>query len=365
MTRTREMPPVGGVTLYNPAKVQKGYTLFSPLEMKKVWLIDMRGRFAHHWEMPYVPGLHGEFLPNGNLLYAGRDPKSPLAQLFGCGGVLMEVDWDGNLVWKYEDPYLHHTFCRMANGNTMVLKWVEVPKDMAAKVKGGIPGTELDGVMWTDSFQEITPSGKVIWEWKAYEHLDPEKDVFCPLCARNEWTSANALKVLPNGDILTSFRRTNTVAIIDKQSGNIKWKWGYGIVAHQHDPTLLENGNILLFDNGFHPYGLTQGISQVLEVNPDTSEIVWSYRDDPTGDIYCPKMGSCQRLDYANTMICLGDWGRIFEIKKNGEVIWDYESPFFYDHPVLGYTNMVFSARRYGYDYEGFQGKQMESLNSL
>jgi len=247
----------------------------------------------------------------------------------------------------------------------MVLKWVKVPEDMAAKVKGGLPGTELEGVMWTDAFQEISPSGKVVWEWKAYEHLDLEKDPICPLCARNQWTDANTCKVLPNGDILTSFRRTNTVAIIDKQNGDIKWRWGYGIVAHQHAPTLLDNGNILVFDNGFHPVGLTQGISQVLELNPKNNEIVWSYRDDPTGDIYCPKMGSCQRLEYGNTLICLGDWGRIFEIRKNGEVVWDFESPFFYDHPVLGHTNMVFCAHRYGYDYEGFQGKQMESLDPL
>jgi len=51
----------------------------------------------------------------------------------------------------------------MDNGNTMILRKVNVPDDVARKVKGGMPGTELNGVMRADSFQEITPDGKVVW----------------------------------------------------------------------------------------------------------------------------------------------------------------------------------------------------------
>ena len=209
------------VTVYDPSKTYDGYTLFTPAGAGNVWLVDMKGRFVHRWEMTYRPGDYGALLPNGNLLYAGKIIPGPLNDLGGSGGVLLEVDWDANTVWKYEDLYLHHDFFRMDNGNTMVLRWVSVPDDIAAKVRGGVPGTEREGVIWTDCFQEVTPNGKVVWEWLGYEHMDPAVDIICPLCSRKEWLHANACFILPNGDILTTFRRTNTVAIIDKPTGDI------------------------------------------------------------------------------------------------------------------------------------------------
>jgi len=203
------------VTIYDPSKAYNGYTLFAPHDSDAgdVWLVDMKGRFVHRWETSYHPGEYGKLLPNGNLLYAGKLMTGPLTSLGGFGGVLLETDWDGKIVWKYEDPYQHHDFCRLSNGNTMVLRWVKVPDDITAKVKGGIPGTEREGVIWTDSFQEVTPDGKVVWEWLAYEHLDPEVDVICPLCARGEWTHGNSCFVMPNGDIMIPQYRENRVGI--------------------------------------------------------------------------------------------------------------------------------------------------------
>jgi hypothetical protein len=142
--------------VYVPHKAYNGYTLFSPKGAEKTWLIDMQGRFVHCWQAPYKPGEHAVLLPNGRLLYAGRLEDGPLTGVFGgVGGVLLELDWNGDEVWRYEDPFMHHDFCRMDNGNTMVLRWEEIPKDVAAKVKGGVPGTERDGVIWGDAFQEI------------------------------------------------------------------------------------------------------------------------------------------------------------------------------------------------------------------
>jgi hypothetical protein len=158
-------------------------------------------------------------LPNGHLLYEGKIENGSLANLEGAGGVLLELDWDCNVLWKYEDPYLHHAFYRMKNGNTLVLKWVEVPTDLATKVKGGHPEAPGKGAMWGDAIQEITPNGKVVWEWVGYKHLDPEVDVICPLCFRDTWTHANAVIELPDGAILISLMKTNTLAIIDKKTG--------------------------------------------------------------------------------------------------------------------------------------------------
>jgi outer membrane protein assembly factor BamB len=348
------------VTIYDAFKAYNGYTLFAPVGAGNVWLVDMQGRFVHRWEMQHRPGDYGVLLTNGNLLYAGKVIPGPLTDIGGFGGVLLEADWDGTIVWKYEDPYMHHDFCRMDNGNTMVLRWVSIPDDIAARIKGGVPGTEREGVIWADSFQEITPAGEVVWEWLGYEHLDPGVDVICPLCSRNQWIHANACFVLPNGDILTTFRRTDTVAIIEKGTGDIKWRWGVGELAHPHDPTLLENGNILIFDNGCHRALHPGNYSRVVEVNPDTGKIEWEYKADPPVHFYGSFISGCQRLPNGNTLICEGPTGRIFEVTGDGELVWEFISPFYYEFGEFGTTNQFFRAYRFGPDYEGLKGKTLD-----
>ena len=137
-----------GVMFYDSQRAYNGVTLFTPTEGEGTWLIDMMGRLVNHWQIPYQPGCDARLLPDGNLLYAGKVATGPLVDLDGAGGILLEVDWDSNVVWEYQEPYLHHTFYRTKNGNTFILKWVKVPDDIAVRVKGGDPGSERDGVMW-------------------------------------------------------------------------------------------------------------------------------------------------------------------------------------------------------------------------
>ena len=294
---------------------------------------------------------------------ASRSEQSP--GFGGSSGELVEVDWSGTELWRYEDPFMHHDFDRMPNGNTMVLRLVETPKDIAARVKGGIPGTERQGTMWVDSLKEITPEGDVAWEWLGYEHLDPEYDVICPLCDRVEWTHCNACSVLPNGDVLISMLKQNTIAIIDKNTGNIRWRWGLEEgMGHQHHPTMLENGNILVFDNGSHRPSLGHGFSppssRVVEIDTESKEIVWEYYDDERLNFWGPYISSCQRLPNGNTLICEGPFGRFLEVTTDRELVWEYISPFYSNYPPnLGRQNAVYRAYRYGPDYPGMKGQNL------
>ena len=344
------------VTISKHPTSYSGYTLFAPLGGKDVWLIDMRGRVVHQWSMAYPPGLYGVLLESGNLLYAGKVNDSPLVDFEGGGGILLEVDWDGNPVWKYEDRYMHHAFYRMKNGNTMIVKWVPVPGNIAAKVKGGLPGTEVEGVMWADAFQEITIEGKVAWEWLAHEHLDPEVDYICPLCSRDEWTHASACVVMPDGNILVNFSKTHTVAIIDRGTGEVRWRWGRGEIAHQNDSIVLKSGNILIFDNDVHATPYSMGFSRIVEVNPESNEMVWSYEDELRTNFYSSIMSSCQRLPNGNTLICETTTGRIFEVSPKHDIVWEFNSPFFHQSPIYGRNNYIARAYRYGPDYAGLKG---------
>lgn len=354
-----------GLTCYNRSKAYVGFTLFCPLSGKAaVWLIDMEGRFVHQWMMPYRPGAYGRLLPNGNLLYECRILGGPLDVFGGSAAKIIEVDWGGNTVWEYSDVWLSHDFYPMSNGNIMVIRWAPMPENVSRKVRGGLPGTEYDGVMYGDCLREITRDGEVAWEWIGYEHMDPVLDVLCPLCTRSRWANANSVFVLDNGDVLVCFRHTNTLVIIDKETGEIKWRWGPGDIAHAHDAQILDNGNILVFDNGVHrsfpgPGDNVPSYSRVLELDPDKKEIAWEYKDEVPMNFYSWACGGCQRLPNGNTLICESFAGRIFEVTAAGEIVWEYVVPFYDKHPSFGVSNIIFRAYRYGPDYPGLQGKSL------
>lgn len=359
-----------GLTLYDSQKAHRGFTLFTPIAEKpsNTWLIDMQGRFIHRWKLAGWVRMHAVLLPTGNLLYGVMPSESPFADLPPFqGGEMIEMDWDGNIVWRYKDLYHHsHDFWRMKNGNTLITKFMAVPPGVAAKIKGGIPGSERDGVMWGDALQEITPDGQVVWEWVAHDHLDPELDALTPLSYRHWWPLWNAMAELPDGNILTCSPYTSNIYIIDKVTGDIKWRWGQGIIAFPHNPSMLDNGNILVFDNGkwrMYPTWTPPDFSRVVEVNPSTNEIEWEYKAENPVDFYSAYISGCQRLPNGNTLICEGAKGRLFEVTAKGEIVWEYVVPFYAQHPTprFGLTNATFRAHRYGPDYPGLQGKKLES----
>ena len=359
-----------GLQYYDPSRAYNGYTLFSPWGGKDVWLIDMRGRFVHRWQMPYMPGVHGRLLPNGNLLYAGKDPNGPVPDFGGCAGHLLEMDWNGNITWQYDDAYMSHDFFRMDNGNTMVLKWTPIPADVAGKVQGGIPGTEREGLIWSDVLHEVNPDGEVVWEWLAYEHLDPEIDVIQPLDIRDRWGQANACYVMPNGNIIVSYAFLSQIQIIEKATGNVLWRYGHGDfgegrrLGFQHNPTYLDNGNILLHDNGRHR-PIAPDYSRVIEVNPETNQVEWEYVADPPHEYYGSFMGGAQRLPNGNTLICEAPAGRLFEVTPGCEIVWEYVNPFYNALGRFGHTNMLFRGYRYGSDYSGLKGTGLDDINLL
>ena len=61
---------------------------------------------------------------------------------------------------------------------------------------------------------------------------------------------------------------------------------GPGQVSEPHHPSLLANGNILLFDNG-----LRLRYSRVVELDPKTKQVVWEYVGDPQESLRRRKSG--------------------------------------------------------------------------
>jgi len=344
-----------GTTYYSHSECHPGLTLFAPLCGKEAFLISMAGKLIHKWDLPTTSGGHVELLPNGHLMFAGKVEDGPLAHLEGAAGFLMEMDKDGKIIWEHRDPYHHHTFHRLDNGNTLYPRWVEVPKEMAEQVQGGLPGYGKDGKMWGDAIVEIDGQGNVVWEWIAHERLDPEKDTIWPVCTHAEWTHITAIDLMENGDILLNAMRLSSVLLIDKKSGDVKLRWGKDELSLQNWACVLKGGNILIFDNGWQSYGEGQGFSRVLEFDPKEQKVVWGYEEDPPHFLFSSFLGSCQRLPNENTLLLEGTTGRMMELNNKGVMVWEYINPYRYDHPEYGNNGYVFSAQRYGLDYVGLR----------
>ena len=349
--QTRRRNTRTGLTALDEDLACPGYVLYSPMSGPgDVYLIDLNGVEVHHWLMPYPPGLYGYLLPNGNLFYGGKLrgegwERFPAWKRFN-GGVMLEADPAGNVLWEHRDPGHHHDARRTESGGAVYLTVEPMSSDLAAKVKGGIAGSAPEG-MWADVIVEVDAAGNRIWEWHAYEHLDPEVHVITFNDLRDEWSHGNTLAPLPGGRVLFSFRNISTIGIIEQSTGKIVWQLGYDTLAQQHDPSLLPNGNVLVFDNGSHRRDAALPFSRVIEVDPATNEIVWEYRDSPPYNFFSAFISGARRLGNGNTLITEGMFGRMFQVTPASEVAWEYVNPYFHVdvEGILG--NRVFRATHY------------------
>lgn len=339
-----------GLRGLNAARASAGLTLFAPMMGDgTIYLIDLHGTVIHNWRMPYPPGLYGYLTERGTLFYNGKIPNDTfLGRTPFKGGVALEADWNGRILWEVREPNHHHDGCLLKNGNVLLLCAAELPDSVAQKIQGGQRGTEVNGKMWADYVVELTKDGRKVWEWRTWEHLDPETDCIMAVQERREeWTHANGVAELPNGDIVVSFRVISTVISIDRKTGKIIWKLGAPPLSGQHAPNPLPNGNLLLFHNGPHRLDHPMPFSRIIEeVDLKTKQIVWKYQERRESDFFSPRISNAQRMPNGNTLICEGDFGRLFEVTADGELVWEFVNPYFGEGPT-GLNNRVFRAYRY------------------
>jgi hypothetical protein len=141
-------------------------------------------------------------------------------------------------------------------------------------------------------------------------------------------SQAHRSEIFKKGNVLISLRNISTIAIIDPEKREIVWAlanaWKY-----QHEPVLLENGHILVFDN--HAAHLTstsaEERSRIVEFDPLTQQIYWEYPGDKTTPFFSSLQGSNQRLPNGNTLITESDYGRVIEVTPEKEIVWEFNNP--------------------------------------
>jgi hypothetical protein len=154
--------------------------------------------------------------------------------------------------------------------------------------------------------------------------------------------------------------------------------------THMIPKGLPGEGNIMVFDNGgnsgygpptdFAPDGISvmrRDYSRVVEFYPVTKEIVWEYTPNSSRSgkpepihghkLYSVNVSSAQRLPNGNTLITEGAQGRIIEITKDYEIVWEYMNPYLWDSDMPMTRTLVYRSYRLPYDWVPQLTKQKES----
>src|SRR5690606_17439909 len=270
-----------------------GYTLFTPADNFKVYLINNCGEKVNEWTFTEKPGATCYILENGNLLRAGKDN--------------IEIrDWDNNVVWTYGTTVngilQHHDIEPLPNGNILCV--VNDNYTLAEITAEGRNPSITSNNFRLDKIVELQPVGansaSIVWEWKFFDHFIQDFDNTKPnygvvenhpelidLNFNNgydsDWTHVNGIDYNATLDqIIISTRHLSEIYIIDhstttaeaashsggnsNKGGDILWRWGnpqvyrQGTIADQklflqHDSKWVENGyldagKISVFNNG-------------------------------------------------------------------------------------------------------------------
>ncbi len=137
----------------------------------------------------------------------------------------------------------------------------------------------------------------------------------------------NSLQILPASshdlweaaDLLLCIRELNVMVIVRATTGEVLWAWGTDKLQKPHHATYLDDGNILVFDNG-----KDRKRSRILEVDPRTGAIEWSYGSSAGQKFFTATRGGCQKLPNGNVLIAETNEGHVFEVTAAGEIVWEY-----------------------------------------
>jgi hypothetical protein len=317
-----------GVALHDPERAQRGLNLVVSGHAAWAGLMDMSGNVLHEWrrefrdvwpDNPISDDAVGTHHWHHVHLYENGDI---LAVFQGVG--LIKIDRDSNLLWDRPGGY-HHDLKVVDDGSIYILdqKAHIVPRwDPESPVLENFV-TVLDSEGHVRSrasllaaFENSPYSPTLTW---APTIGDPFHSNSIQLL---DGTLSDRTPAFEEGNVLVSIRELDTIAVVDLDAESVVWA-ASGQWRRQHDATLLPTGRILLFDN-WH----ATGVSEVLEFDPLTQTVEWSYAGSEGRPFYSETVGTNQRLPNGNTLIVESDNGRAFEVTTGGEIVWEYVSPY-------------------------------------
>ena len=244
-----------------------------------------------------------------------------------------------------------HDIQLLANGGYLLQTYDSIYVDMSQIDPGG----NTNALIIILIIQEFDSNKNLIFEWNAWEHLNIADYENLDLTNnRIVWMHGNSIHIDLDSNILVSNRRSSEVIKIDRNNGDVIWYFGgpnnefsitndpYNGFSRQHDVRRIENGNILLFDNGNdHDPPISRAVEYEIDESEKTANLVWDF-SHPEGYVGLA-MGSVQRLPNNNTLI---NWGRLLdqgavitEVDYDKNIVFEIQYPYpFYCYRVTKHT---------------------------
>jgi outer membrane protein assembly factor BamB len=331
----------GGVLSWEPEASSHGLNLYHSDGGKAALLIDMKGDLVHRWLPPRIDdddrpfGFHVSLaLRDGSLLAVSQDRA------------IFKLDSRSRLLWSHRSP-VHHSVSLTQDGRILTLSHRRVQRrlgdhkldyldDLILVLDGeGAPLREVSLLELVEGsvLARFLPA---LSEAEVAELLSQEQ-VLDPLHANEVAFVPDRWEPPLQSGVLVSLRNLNVVALLDPQLERVVWFWGPNHLYMQHHPTLLDNGHLLIFDNG------TSG-SRVIELDPSAQRIVWSYSRE---GFFSETRGSSQRLPNGNTLVVESNSGYVREITADGETVWHFANPDVED----GLRRAIYRMTRYPEGY--------------
>lgn len=314
-----------GVTKYDPNLSYKGINLYYTENKPGGHFFDMHGNILHTFVDKTGEKSNWQFIEpyssDSFIVIVQRE-------------TIFMIDWDSNIKWRVVGPF-HHDISIADNGDIYTLKnnniinfnfcfTKPIRNDwLVILTKDGTLKKEISFAKMVSQNKDLLKAAKKREE-RRYDFGKDSWDVFhtnsIEIIDRNIFFKNR--KLFKKGDVLFCIRHQNLVGVIDIEAEKIIWSWGTHDLDFPHNASLLKNGNILIFDNGFH-----RQYSRVIELNPVTKKIEWEYKGSPSESFFSPTRGSAQRLPNGNTLIAESDKGHVFEITNDGKIVWEFYNP--------------------------------------
>ncbi|MFC7130612.1 arylsulfotransferase family protein [Haloferax chudinovii] len=173
-----------------------------------------------------------------------------------------------------------------------------------------------------------TTSGQTEWTWNASNGFVRDTGGPYP----EDWTHINDIEVLEDGRLMVSARNQDRVVFLNRSGLIDEWTLGaeddYSILYEQHNPDYIPEANggpaVLVGDsenNRVVEYQRTE----------DRWEQSWVWRD---ARMQWPR--DADRLPNGHTLVTDSNGNRVFEVDKQGEVVWSVNIAFPYEAERLG-----------------------------
>ncbi|MBA3647882.1 MAG: aryl-sulfate sulfotransferase [Chitinophagales bacterium] len=233
-------------------------------------------------------------------------------------------------------------------------KWFSIYDWVSMNLSGNGGGDATPvNICW---IQELDANGNVIFIWRSDQYFtvtDAAPDILLTINATtyDPW-HLNSMYLDNDGNMIASFRNMDRVVKINTTNGTIMWQWGglgstfnefvttndpNGGFSHEHHVHRIENGHILMFDNGNlqDPVNNLNNKSQpkeyILDEVNHTANCVWYYTHPQVNgfNMFTKNQGSAIRLPNGNTIIGYGLPNKQglpngAEIDVNKNIVWEF-----------------------------------------